>query len=74
MGMTAKISPEEVSHIGKLANLKISREKLEKYSRDLSEVINHVSKVQMANVKDVPPTNQVTGLINVFRNMINNFT
>ena len=67
MGMTAKISPEEVRHIGELANLKIAKEDLGKYSSKLSEVINYVSKVQMADVKDVPPTNQVTGLINVFR-------
>ena len=65
--MTAKISPEEVRHIGELANLKIAKEDLGKYSSKLSEVINYVSKVQMADVKDVPPTNQVAGLINVFR-------
>ncbi|NCN58774.1 Asp-tRNA(Asn)/Glu-tRNA(Gln) amidotransferase subunit GatC [Candidatus Microgenomates bacterium] len=65
--MKAKITPDEVKHIGELANLKIATKDLEKYASDLSEVISYVSRVQKADVKGVLPTNQVTGLSNVFR-------
>lgn len=56
MGMKAKITPDEVKHIGELANLKIATKDLEKYASDLSEVISYVSRVQKADVKGVLPT------------------
>lgn len=65
--MKARITRDEVKHIGELANLKIAAKDLEKYARDLSKVINYVSGVQKAKVKGILPTNQVTGLSNIFR-------
>ncbi len=61
------ITPEQVKHIAKLARLGLKDEDVEKFSRQLSSIMEYVEKLNEVDVKDVQPTSQVTGLENVMR-------
>lgn len=62
-----KIKKEEIKHIAKLANLEISEKEIEKYSKQLSSVVDYVGQLDEVETKNVTPTSQTTGLINVKR-------
>jgi aspartyl-tRNA(Asn)/glutamyl-tRNA(Gln) amidotransferase subunit C len=67
--MTKKtaINKGEVKHVADLANLKLSDEKIELLSSQLTEVLDYSSKIQKLDLQDVSETSQVTNLTNVFR-------
>jgi aspartyl-tRNA(Asn)/glutamyl-tRNA(Gln) amidotransferase subunit C len=56
-----------VLKIAKLARLELSDEEVEKFSGQLSDVLNYVEILNKVDTKDVEETSQVTGLVNVFR-------
>ena len=62
-----KIQKEEIKHIAKLANIEISEKEIEKYSKQLSSVVDYVGQLDEVETKDVTPTSQTTGLTNVKR-------
>lgn len=62
-----KIKKEEIKHIAKLANIKITEDEIEKYSKQLSSVVDYVSELNEVETKNVIPTSQTTGLTNVTR-------
>lgn len=63
----AKITEEEVKHVGKLANLSLTSEEIKKFQQQLSEVLDYVEVLNEVATEGVEPTSQVTGLENVFR-------
>jgi len=62
-----KLSKEQVEHIAGLARLKLTAEETEKYSQQLSGILEYVDKLSVIDTAQVEPTSQVTGLINVAR-------
>lgn len=67
MSRKLKLISEEVQKIAKLANLKLAKDEIKKFQTQLSETISYVEKLKKLDTKKVPPTSQVTGLENVFR-------
>lgn len=63
----ANLSHDDVRHIAKLARLNLSDEEVEKFSKELTTILEYVGKLQEVDTKDVEPTAQVTGLTNAFR-------
>lgn len=61
------ISEAVVKHIAKLANLEISADQVSAFAGQLSSVIGYISKIQALDTKNIPETNQVTGLKNIVR-------
>ena len=61
------ISTKDVAHIAKLARLGLSELEKKKYSKDLSGILDYMKKLNMADTKDVRPTSQVAGQVNIFR-------
>ena len=61
------ISKEEVEHIAKLARLGLSKEEKEKFSGQLSSILDYVEQLKEVDTDNVPPTAQVTGLENMTR-------
>lgn len=57
----------DISHIAKLANLQIEENKLEKFSSQLSSVLDYINKLNELDTSTIEPTSQVTGLENVLR-------
>ncbi len=61
------ISKEEVKHIANLARIKLTGEEEEKFSKDLSSILDFVNQLNEVDTKDVKPIDQITGLDNVMR-------
>jgi aspartyl-tRNA(Asn)/glutamyl-tRNA(Gln) amidotransferase subunit C len=62
------LSKAEVEHVAKLAQLKLKDEEVERYLKQLSEIIDYnMSLLGQVKTDDVDPTAQVTGLETVVR-------
>lgn len=62
-----KLTNEEVRHIADLARLKLTSAEVEKYSQELSIILDYISMLKEVDTEDVEPTFQVTGLKDVMR-------
>ncbi len=62
-----KLTIKEVEHIAALARLRLTDEEKEKYSEQLSAILDYMEKLQTVDTAEVEQTSQVTGLINVMR-------
>lgn len=61
----AKISKKEVEHIARLARIDLSKKEKVKFEKELSSILEFVSKLQEVDPKNIEPLSQVTGLENV---------
>lgn len=62
-----KLSKSEVEHIAQLARLRLSDEEKDKYSQQLSGILDYVEKLSTVDTANVKETSQVTGLTNISR-------
>ena len=62
-----KLDKEQVEHIANLARLHLSEEEKEKFSKELSSVLEYMEILNEVDTENVEPTYQVTGLQNVYR-------
>lgn len=80
------LSKQEVQRIAQLARIEITDEEAEKYSKELSDILGFVEKLNEADTDGVEPIAHITGAKNVVRqdkvieysdetktNIINNF-
>ncbi|ABQ89550.1 Asp-tRNA(Asn)/Glu-tRNA(Gln) amidotransferase subunit GatC [Roseiflexus sp. RS-1] len=58
---------QDVEHVARLARLRLSPAELEKMRDQLSNILDHFQMLQQIDVSAVPPTAQVTDLVNVLR-------
>jgi aspartyl-tRNA(Asn)/glutamyl-tRNA(Gln) amidotransferase subunit C len=63
----ADLSRDDVLKLAQLARLDLTDDEVEEYTRELSEILQYVEKLQAVDVDGLAPTNQVTGLTNVTR-------
>lgn len=63
----AKLTKSEVEHVAKLAKLNITSAETNKFQKQLSKVLDHISELEEVDTSDQEPTSQTTGLENVFR-------
>lgn len=61
------ITEKEVEHIAKLARLGLSEAEKEKYSKELSGILDYMKKLNEVDVKNIGAVDQVSDLTNVFR-------
>jgi len=61
------LTREDVLKLAKLSRLRLSDEEIEKYQAELSELIEYVEQLKNVDTDELEPTNQVTGLKNVWR-------
>lgn len=61
----AKLTKHQVKHVAKLANLTLSSEEEEKYSEQISKILDYVDQLNSADTKNVEPTFNVSGKSNV---------
>jgi len=61
------VSKEEILHIANLSKLYIEDSKIEKYTKDLSEMVDLANSLEKVNVENVNPTNHILDIKNVFR-------
>jgi aspartyl-tRNA(Asn)/glutamyl-tRNA(Gln) amidotransferase subunit C len=61
------ISKDEVKHIAGLARIGLNEKEIEKFSKDLSSILDFVEQLKEVDVTDVQPTAHITGLQNKMR-------
>lgn len=57
----------DVKYVAKLANLPLSIEEEEKYSEQLSNILEYIEKLNQVDTSSVEPTFNVSGQSNVLR-------
>lgn len=61
------ISKKQVKHIAKLAKIKLSKEEIKKYQKELGDIISYFEKLNEVDTKGVEIMGQSTGLKNKIR-------
>ncbi|MBU2028723.1 Asp-tRNA(Asn)/Glu-tRNA(Gln) amidotransferase subunit GatC [Patescibacteria group bacterium] len=61
------ITKDEVKHIAELARIGISEKEVEKYSKDLSSILDWVEELKKVDVTSAESTAHITGLKNIVR-------
>jgi aspartyl-tRNA(Asn)/glutamyl-tRNA(Gln) amidotransferase subunit C len=62
-----KISREEVLHIARLARVALTEDEIDRFSRQLSKLLENFEVLQQVDTADVPPTAQSVDLQSVMR-------
>lgn len=62
-----KIGRKEVEYVAKLARLALNEEEIERFSHQLSAILEHIDQLNELNTEGVEPTSHVIALTNVFR-------
>jgi len=60
-------STNTVKYVAQLAHLGINEKEIEKFQKQLSQIIGFVNQLSIVNTEGIIPTSQVTGLENIFR-------
>ena len=66
MKAITKLTREEIIHLAKLANLTLNEDEIKKYQDQLSKTLEYISNLNELNTDNIPPTNQVTSLTDVY--------
>lgn len=61
------ITKEEVQKIASLSKLKLSEHELERYGRELGNILSFVEKLNKLDLKNIEPTSHAVSVTNVFR-------
>lgn len=56
-----------ISHVAKLAKLKLTPDEEKKYKSQLSQILDYINKLNEVDTKNIEPTFNTTGLKNTFR-------
>ncbi|MDD5147162.1 MAG: Asp-tRNA(Asn)/Glu-tRNA(Gln) amidotransferase subunit GatC [Candidatus Daviesbacteria bacterium] len=62
-----KLTSDQIKHVAKLANLPLTPDEEEKYSDQLSKILEYVEQLNQVDTSDVESTFNVTGQSNVMR-------
>lgn len=63
----AKITREDVLKLARLSKIKLTDEEVSKFTTELDAIVKYVEMIDSVDLKDLEPTDQVTGLENVTR-------
>jgi aspartyl-tRNA(Asn)/glutamyl-tRNA(Gln) amidotransferase subunit C len=62
------LSRDQVLHVARLARLELTDDEIERFSGELSKVLDHIEKIgELGDLADVPPTSHVTAVENALR-------
>ncbi len=63
-----QLTKDEVKKISELCRIQLTDAELEKFQKELAQVLDYVSELQKVDTEGVEEISQVTGLTNVLRN------
>ncbi len=63
----AALTPQDILKLAKLARIQVTEDELQRYSKELSAILEYVEQLGKVDTKDLKPTYQVTGLTDVMR-------
>ena len=61
------IDREQVLHVARLARLRLTDDEIERMQGELSDILEHVERIQALDLEGVAPTSHVVDLENVLR-------
>ncbi len=61
------LTMDDVRKVAVLARLRLSDDELERMQQQLSQILDYMQVLQEVDVADVPPTAQVTDVVNIMR-------
>ncbi len=62
------LTREQVLHVARLARLELTDDEVERMSRELSGILDHIEKIgELGDLEDVPPTSHVIAIENALR-------
>jgi aspartyl-tRNA(Asn)/glutamyl-tRNA(Gln) amidotransferase subunit C len=61
------IDRDQVLHVARLARLRLAEDEIDRMSRELSGVLDHIEKISELDLEGVPPTSHVVEVENVLR-------
>ena len=61
------IDRDQVLHVARLARLRVTDDEIDRMSRELSTVLDHIEKISELDLDGVPPTSHVIEVENVMR-------
>ncbi len=61
------VSKQQIEHIARLARLGLNEKEKEKFSKDLSVILDYVKKLDEVETKNIEPIKQITRLKNAMR-------
>jgi aspartyl-tRNA(Asn)/glutamyl-tRNA(Gln) amidotransferase subunit C len=62
------LSRDQVLHVARLARLELTDEEVERFSGELSKVLDHIEKIsELGDMVDVEPTSHVVAVENALR-------
>jgi aspartyl-tRNA(Asn)/glutamyl-tRNA(Gln) amidotransferase subunit C len=62
------LTRDQVLHVARLARLELTDEEVERFSTELSKVLDHIEKIEeLGDLAGVEPTSHVVALENVLR-------
>ncbi|MFH1612230.1 MAG: Asp-tRNA(Asn)/Glu-tRNA(Gln) amidotransferase subunit GatC [bacterium] len=61
------ISKEQVVHIAKLARLKLTLQEIEEFSKQLSDILLYMEKLNELNTENIKPLSHILPIQNVVR-------
>lgn len=62
----SSLNKKQVIHIAEISNLKLTDSEIDKFTPQLSKVVEYVDMLNEVDTKDTKPTYQVVGLNNIF--------
>jgi aspartyl-tRNA(Asn)/glutamyl-tRNA(Gln) amidotransferase subunit C len=63
----AKLSRDDVFKLAKLARINLTDDELDSFAEEITNILEYVEQLKNVDVSGLDPTNQVTGLTNVWR-------
>jgi aspartyl-tRNA(Asn)/glutamyl-tRNA(Gln) amidotransferase subunit C len=61
------LSRDQVLHVARLARLELTDDEVERYSGELSKVLDYIEKIEELDLEDVEPTSHVVDVENALR-------
>jgi aspartyl-tRNA(Asn)/glutamyl-tRNA(Gln) amidotransferase subunit C len=61
------IDRQQVLHVARLARLRLTEDEVERMSRELSTILDHIEKIEELELDEVEPTSHVVQVENVLR-------
>jgi aspartyl-tRNA(Asn)/glutamyl-tRNA(Gln) amidotransferase subunit C len=61
------IDRDQVLHVARLARLRLAEDEIDRMSRELSTVLDHIEKISELDLEGVAPTSHVVEVENVLR-------
>jgi aspartyl-tRNA(Asn)/glutamyl-tRNA(Gln) amidotransferase subunit C len=61
------LSRDQVLHVAKLARLELTEDEMERFSGELSKVLDYIDKISELDLENVPPTTHVVKVTGALR-------